>query len=158
MRDPLGNVDQTAADRDELMRAIKTELKQRLWAEPRPRPTYGRYLSLFVLNPTSMWVYDVETLGILDVNEAAIQEYGYSRAEFMKLSLTDLRPPEDVPKFLELLPDPPDFDRSGPWRHLLKDGTVIQVLITSHSVNFEGHHARLVMVESLSHDAEIDID
>ena len=149
---------QTAADREALMKAIKLELKQQLWSEPRIRPTYGRYLSLFILNPEPMWVYDVETLEILDVNEAAMQRYGYSRPEFLALTIKDLRPPEDVPKFVELLPSTPNFDRSGPWRHLLKDGTVIQVLITSHSVDFGDRDARLVMAESLTHNPEIEID
>lgn len=149
---------QTAADREALMKAIKLELKQQLWTEPRARPTYGRYLSLFILNPEAMWVYDVETLQILDVNEAAIQRYGYSRQEFLGLTIKDLRPHEDVPKFLELLPETPNFDRSGPWRHQLKDGTMIQVLITSHSVMFGNRNARLVMAESLTHNPDIEID
>jgi PAS domain S-box-containing protein len=149
---------QTKADREALMNAIKVELKQQLWTEPRARPTYGRYLSLFILNPEPMWVYDVETLQILDVNEAATQRYGHSRPEFLALTIKDLRPQEDVPKFLELLPDTPNFDRSGPWRHKLRDGTVIQVLITSNSVKFGDRPARLVMAETLTDNSDIDID
>jgi PAS domain S-box-containing protein len=149
---------QIKADREALMKAIKVELKQQLWTEPRARPTYGRFLSLFILNPEPMWVYDVETLQILDVNEAATQRYGYSRPEFLALTTKDLRPQEDVPKFLELLPDTPNFDRSGPWRHKLKDGTVIQVLITSHSVKFGDRNSRLVMAETLSDNSDIEID
>lgn len=105
-----------------------------------------------------MWIYDVETLQILDVNEAAIQRYGYSRPEFLELSIKDLRPPEDVPKFLELLPDTPTSDRTGPWRHVLKDGTIVQVLITSHSVNFRDRHARLVMAENLTDNPDFEIE
>ena len=134
------------------------ELKQRLWTEPGARPTFGRYLSLFILNAEPMWVYDVETLQILDVNEAAMRRYGYSRPGFLGLTIKDLRPDEDLPKFLELLPGTPNFDRSWPWRHKLKDGTIIQVLITSHSVKFGDHHARLVMAESLALDSDIEID
>lgn len=148
----------TAADRTALMKAIKVALKQQLWSETRSQPTFGRYLSLFVLNPEPMWVYDVRTLQILDVNEAAIQRYGYSRPEFLALTITDLRPPEDVPKFLELLPDTRTSDRTGPWRHRLKDGSIIQVLITSHSVKFGDRSARLVMAESLTHNPDLEID
>src|SRR5260370_11157602 len=140
---------QTAADREALMKAIKLELKHQLWTEPRTRPTYGRYLSLFILNPEPMWVYDVETLQILDVNEAALQHYGYSRLEFHALTVKDLRPAEDVAKFLELLPDTPNFDRTGPWRHKLKDGSIIQVLITSHSLKFSNLYAHLVRPKTL---------
>ncbi len=149
---------QTAADREVLMKAIKVELRQQLWTEPRSRPTFGRYLSLFILNPEPMWVYDFETLQILDVNEAAIHRYGYSGPEFLGLTIKDLRPAEDVPKFLELLPDTPNSDRTGPWRHKLKEGTIIQVLITSHTVKFGDRHARLVMAESLTHNPDLELD
>jgi PAS domain-containing protein len=114
---------QAAADREALMQAIKLELKNQLWTEPGARPTFGRYLSLFILNPEPMWVYENQTLQILDVNEAALQRYRYSRPEFLALTIKELRPQEDVPKFLELLPTTPNFDRTGPWRHKLKDGT-----------------------------------
>src|SRR3979411_1783404 len=92
------------------MKAIKVELKLQLWTEPRARPTYARYLSLFTLNPEAMWVYDVETLKILDVNESAQQRYGYSRDEFLALTIKALRPAEDVPKFLALLAGTPNLD------------------------------------------------
>ena len=151
-------MDQSAAERAALMKAIKVELKQQLWTESRSRPTYGRYLSLFTLNPEPMWVYDIATLQILDVNEAAVQRYGYIRNEFLALTIKALRPAEDVPKFLELLVETPNFDRSGPWRHLLKDGAIIQVLITSHMVKFGDRDARLVMAESLTHNPDIEIE
>ena len=140
------------------MKAIKRELAVHLWAESRPRVTFGRYLSLFLLNPEAMWIYDVNTLQILDVNDAALHRYGYSHDEFLALTIKDLRPPEDVPKLLELIPDTPNSDRTGPWRHVFKDGTVIQVLITSHSVKYGERDARLVMAENLSDNPEIDID
>ncbi len=148
----------TAADRDAMMKAIKLALKQQLWTEELARPTFGRYLSLFTLNPEPMWVYDVQTLQVLDVNDAATQRYGYSRSEFLALTIRDLRPQEDVPKFLELLPHTPNSDRTGPWRHSLKDGTIIQVLITSHSVKFGERAARLVMAENLTDNPDVEID
>ncbi len=140
------------------MKAIKRELAAHLWVDPRARVTYGRYLSLFQLNPEAMWVYDVNTLQILDVNDAALHRYGYSHDEFLGLTIKELRPHEDVPKFLELIHDTPNSDRTGPWRHVLKDGTVIQVLITSHSVKYGERDARLVMAENLSDNPDIDLD
>lgn len=149
---------ESGADREELMKAIKHELSSSLWSNPRHHPTYGRYLSLFHLNTEAMWVYDTHTLGILDVNDAAIRRYGYTKEEFLGKTVKDLRPPEDVPKFLELIPGTPNSDRTGPWRHVLKDGTVIQVLITSHSVRYGDRDARLVMAENLTADPDIDLD
>ena len=148
----------TAADRDALMKAIKADLKEWLWDETLARPTFSRYRSLFILNPEPMWVYDVHTLQILDANDAAMRRYGYSRAEFLTLTIKGLRPDEDVPKFLELIRDTPNSDRTGPWRHRLRDGTIIQVLITSHTVKFADRDARLVMAENLTDNPDLDID
>ena len=144
-------------DRVELMKAIKRELKRTLWDDPDSRPPSDRYRSLFTQNSEPMWIYDTQTLRVLDVNEAATHVYGYTRDEFLHLTIRDLRPAEDVPKFLELTRELPGSDRSGPWRHRLKDGAVIQVLITSHAVDFGGQAARVVMAENLS-DGESDID
>lgn len=129
------------ADRHRLMETIATALGAEA---PQPREDYER---LFRSNPLTMWIYDAHTQQILDANEAAIARYGYSRAEFMGLTLREIRPAEDVPKFLELTHKLPHFDRSGPWRHRKKDGTVVQVLITSHAMRYALHDARLVIVE-----------
>ena len=73
-------------------------------AAPRPRSQTARseqrYRMLFERNPLPMWVYDVETLGFLAVNDAAVRHYGYSREEFLAMTITDIRPPEDVPALL----------------------------------------------------------
>lgn len=140
------------------MKAIKRELAQHVWVERGDRVDRSEYMALFTANPVPMWIYDVETLNILAVNDAALARYGYSRDEFMCLTLRDLRPNEDVPKFMELTAELPNSDRTGPWRHVLRNGNVIQVLITSHAVTFENHRARLVMSESLSEDSEPDLD
>lgn len=129
------------ADRHDLMEAVGLVLAA---GAARHDDSYS---SLFDLNPLAMWVYDVESLEILDANYAAQELYGYPHAEFTCLRLADIRPVEDVPKFLELTRDLPHFDRSGPWRHTRRDGTVIQVLINSHALRFGPHEARLVIVE-----------
>ena len=59
-----------------------------------------RYRELFEANPHPMWVYDTETLRFLAVNDAAVQRYGYARDEFLAMTVTDIRPPEDVPALL----------------------------------------------------------
>lgn len=135
--------DDTTADRRGLMEAVGTVLAQ--GASRRDEA----YVRLFATNPLPMWVYDVDTLQILDANDAAKAVYGYSLAEFRRLSLRDLRPHEDVPKFLELIRQLPPFDRTGPWRHRKADGTVVQVMITSLAMMFGSHKARLVIVDNL---------
>ena len=112
---------------------------------------------LFEGHPQPMWLYDVDTLAFLEVNDSAVARYGYSRDEFLAMTIKDIRPPQDVPKFLELQAMPmPILDRTGPWWHLLKDGSTIQVLITSHAVMFGDHHARFVLAEDLTESQRLE--
>jgi two-component system, cell cycle sensor histidine kinase and response regulator CckA len=109
-----------------------------------------RYRLLFEANPLPMWVYDAKTLRFLAVNDAAVRHYGYTRAEFLAMSITDIRPREDVETLLTDLErrGGPGSPTPGVWRHQKKDGTLIDVEITAGKVMFEGRPAALV----LSHD------
>src|SRR5687767_14559957 len=106
------------------------------------------YRLLFEKNPLPMWVIDFETLRFLEVNDAAILTYGYSRTEFRAMTMEDLRPPEDAPKLRETLRNLRPGDRLfGFWRHRKKDGTVFQVEVLSTEVQALGRRARLVLVQ-----------
>jgi PAS domain S-box-containing protein len=99
------------------------------------RASENRYRLLFTKNPHAMWVYDVETLGFLEVNDAAILRYGYSRSEFLGMRITDIRPEEDVRRLtaaLEKRREP--YHHSTGWRHRLKGGDLIDVEISSHTL------------------------
>src|SRR5690606_28514309 len=86
------------------------------------------YRQLFKSNPSPMWVYDLETLQFLDVNEAAINNYGYSLAEFLSMTIKDIRPAADVPKLVANVESAQKgLEYSSDWRHLKKDGSVIYV-------------------------------
>ena len=109
------------------------------------------YRHLFDCNPQPMWVYDLETLEFLAVNEAAVAKYGYSRAEFLAMTIADICPPEEVPRLLAHVAQvSTGLDRAGLWPHCLKDGQVIQVEITSYALDFEGRRAELVMVQDVT--------
>ena len=100
---------------------------------------------LFAASPLPLWVYDLETLRILDVNEVACTKYGYSREEFLAMTIRDLRPPEDVAALeRSVRATPPEVFNSGIWRHRLKDGTLINVEITSHEMLYGGRLTRFV--------------
>src|SRR5438132_2151042 len=99
----------------------------------------SRFLVLFADNPLPMWVYDAETLRFLEVNNAAVERYGYSREEFLAMSVTEIRPAEDVARLLGEIEEPrPEWLESGRWRHRLKSGQIIHVQITSHVSTFAG--------------------
>lgn len=104
-----------------------------------------RYRELFEANPLPMWVYDLQTLGFLDVNEVACQKYGYTRDEFLAMTIRDIRPAEDVAAVEQSVRlTPAQVFNSGVWRHRLKDGRLIYVEITSHELLFRGRAARFV--------------
>lgn len=106
----------------------------------------SQYRLLFQSNPMPMWIYDLESLAFLLVNEAAQRQYGYSEEEFLKLTLKDIRPPEDVPRLLEDIANTSaTLNFAGEWRHRKKDGSVFPVEIISYPIEHEGRPARLVM-------------
>jgi PAS domain S-box-containing protein len=150
-----------AEDFDELMATVKRELAERLNSEQEAVVSERNYRTLFEGHPQPMWLYDVETLAFLNVNDAAIQRYGYSREEFLAMKITEIRPPQDVPKLLEVIGNPqslPAFDKTGPWRHRLKNGDSVQVLITSHAVTFGDHVARFVLAEDLTESQRLELE
>lgn len=105
------------------------------------------YRKLFIYNPQCMWIYDASTLGFVEVNEAAIQKYGYSRDEFKQMSLADIRPAEDLELFLKLneLNQAEEATYSDVVRHKKKNGEVFYVEITAHTIEYAGKKVKLVL-------------
>ena len=113
--------------------------------------TISNYKILFESNPQPMWVYDLETLRFLAVNAAAVEKYGYSLDEFLGMTLRDIRPGEDLPRLLEsVAAKVSGIEHSGLWRHLTRDGSVIEVEITSHDLDWDGRGARLVVARDVT--------
>lgn len=101
----------------------------------------------FARSPYPMWVYDRETRAFLAVNDAAVEAYGFSREEFLKMTLLNIRPVEDIPEFLRLTDNPRPMGQSTAerWRHKTKDGTIVPVIITSWELTYRGRPAELVL-------------
>jgi PAS domain S-box-containing protein len=119
--------------------------------KPSPLPPDGSYRLLFEDNPQPMWVYDLGSLRFLAVNEAAVEHYGYERDEFLGMSLEDIRPAEDVPRLrANVAAGSPGLQHSGTWRHRRKDGSLIDVEITSHLLDWQGHRAKLVVARDVT--------
>jgi two-component system, cell cycle sensor histidine kinase and response regulator CckA len=112
--------------------------------------TATKYQLLFKSHPEPMWVFDIATLRFLEVNEAAIRRYGWSREEFLAMSVKDIRPPEELPAFLASLRTAKDLWQSGPWLHRTKDGSVIETLITSHVLTFGARPVHYVMAHDVT--------
>jgi PAS domain S-box-containing protein len=137
-----------------LMPAVERELREaetraaRRRAEDELRASAVRYRQLFEGTPLPMWVYDVDTLRFLMVNDAAIRRYGYTREEFAQLSLTDIRPPEDHEELRHDVARRDDAPRV--WRHVTKSGEQLAVEITAHDFELEGKRARLVLANDVT--------
>ena len=116
-----------------------------------------RHRELFAANPQAMWVYDDDTLAFLDVNGAAIARYGYTRDEFLAMTLADIRPSEDVAALLEDVKSVPDgFEGGRRWRHRRRDGSLLTVEISSHPVPWPGRTARVVLVHDVTAQAALE--
>ena len=122
-----------------------------------PRAPDDPYVLLFQNNPQPMWLYDVETLGFLDVNAAAQAIYGYSRQDFLARTILDIRPPEEVDRVRDAARDARgEVIRSGPWRHVRSDGTIAFVRVSSYPTTYEGRPARLVLVTDISAEKHLE--
>jgi PAS domain S-box-containing protein len=109
----------------------------------------SRFDMMFARNPLPVWVFDMGTLRFLEVNDAAVQRYGYSREEFLRMKITEMRPPEDVPSLMKhLMEDHPiSFHRS---RHIKKDGKVLEVEVFAQDLEFGDRPAQIVIVQDHS--------
>ncbi len=116
-----------------------------------------RHRELFEANPHAMWVYDEDALSFLEVNAAATARYGYTRDEFLAMTLADIRPPEDVAALRADVAGVPDgFEGGRRWRHLKRDRSQIAVEISSHPVPWPGKRARVVLAHDVTAQAALE--
>jgi PAS domain S-box-containing protein len=128
-----------------------TDLTRVAESEVEFRTAKDQYQLLFQLNPLPGWVFDVETHAFLEVNQMAVLHYGYSREEFLRMRLEDMRPAEEAVRLQQSLKDlPPGLKRAGVWIHRKKDGTLIDVELFNYGIQFQGRPARLVLANDVS--------
>jgi PAS domain S-box-containing protein len=109
------------------------------------------YRLLFGHNPHPMWAYDVETWRFLAANQAAVDHYGYSEAEFLAMTIRDIRPVEDVPRLTDRMKGITLAGKLvGTWRHQKKDGAIIDVEVVSDAITFAGRPARLILAHDVT--------
>ncbi|HEY4921372.1 MAG TPA: EAL domain-containing protein [Xanthobacteraceae bacterium] len=106
-----------------------------------------KFRLLFDSNPVPMWVFDRETLGFLAVNDAVVSHYGYTREQFLRMTLLDIRPREDWDALRASALSSDDTHRHGcSWHHIKADGGMIEVQTYGKSINYQGRIAVMVAI------------
>lgn len=120
---------------------------------------YSRYNKMFARNPIPMWIYDTDTLAFLEVNQAAIERYGYSRDEFMKMTLKDIRPEEDMEHFYRALALQEEGEELHEYyRHKTKQGEILYVSVQTHMTTVDGKLAKMVQAIDVSDKVFLDTE
>jgi PAS domain S-box-containing protein len=149
IKDDLGRISGSIVTFKDITEQFAAEGRQKLQTE--------QYRLLFETNPSPMWVFDTERLQILAVNEAAIEQYGYAREEFLKLTLRDLRPADDLPDLMKAVTSPQSPAHfSGQFRHVKKDGSLMLLEIYSAPVVWGGVDARIVTAIDRTERARVE--
>lgn len=126
-----------------------TERKE---SEEKLKTSEEKYRTLFYNSPLPSWIFDRKSLRFLDVNNAAIKHYGYTKEEFLKMTIKEIRPKDDLPALEEdimQIKAGPEL-RQGYWRHLKKSGDLIVVETTAHSIKYDSTEARLVIANDIT--------
>ncbi|HEY6837995.1 MAG TPA: PAS domain S-box protein, partial [Geobacteraceae bacterium] len=138
---------------------VNQEITDKKRMEETIRASETAYRTLFDDNPQPMWVYDLETLAFLAVNTAAVEHYGYSREEFLAMTIADIHPPEVVPQLRQAVSGHPGVLRKvGVWPQTKKDGTLVNVEITTHDTMFSGRAAGLVLARDVTESLKAERD
>ncbi|HEX7801763.1 MAG TPA: EAL domain-containing protein [Pseudoxanthomonas sp.] len=133
------------------------DVTPRVEAQKRIADAERQFRLIFNENPLPFWVFDVATLKFVEVNSAAVAQYGYSREEFLDMSILDLRPDEDKDKLLaDISAGREGFHLPQVWTHRRKDGSLFEVNIHTADLEFGGKPARLILAEDISASIEYE--
>jgi PAS domain S-box-containing protein len=137
--------------------SVERNINQRKLAEQALRDSEHRYAALFEATPVPMWVFDAETYRFLTVNDAAVQNYGYSVAEFLSMTIHDIRS-ETEAKILKAQQAFSPLVVKERWEHRRKDGSLFISRPYSKPIQYAGRPARLVLALDISPQVQVEND
>ncbi|MEO8768439.1 MAG: PAS domain S-box protein [Ferruginibacter sp.] len=135
---------------DGRFQGIIRDITIRKKTEEEIRMSEHKYRLLFNQNPMPMSMISLPQRNFLDVNDAAIEFYGYTKKEFLEMNIKDLRPEEEIINLSDISTYKAGINNTGIWRHRKKDGTIVKVNIITHDIINEGKHAKLVLANDIT--------
>ncbi|GEM_PF-793607 len=127
------------------------DVTERMKAEHAIRRSEQRFRTIFESNPLPIWVFDLDSLQFLEVNNTAIEHYGYTREEFLKMTVMEIRPAEDIEKLQTALEEISTRNSTNAEvKHRRKDGTLIDVQVSWHEFYYDSHRAVLVVAQDIT--------
>jgi len=131
---------------------VVVDVSERVQMEERAQEAQRQFRLVFDRNPAPFWIFDLVTMRFIEVNQAAVAQYGYSRDEFLAMSILDIRPPEEWAEVRQSVARALRGEQEGIniSTHLRKDGTAFQVQSHFANLEFAGRNASLVLAEDVS--------
>jgi two-component system cell cycle sensor histidine kinase/response regulator CckA len=139
----------------EHLRVLSAKLSEKVMELEATREELDRtataYQLLFRAQPEAAWVFDLGTLRFIEVNDEAIRRYGYSRDDFLAMTIKDINVTNEDPAVPAML----HLEQSGPRVHRKKDGTMLEVQILTHDVNYRGQRSRYVLAQDMTEKRKV---
>ena len=138
---------------DDRVMVIARDITERKIAQQKLLQSEERYKLLFYNSPMPQWIYDFHDFKMLDVNDVGLQTYGYTRGEFLELTVYSMRPKEDIP-LLDRVFDQVGFGSDaihfGVFNHLKKDGTIMKMDVSGYRFDFQGKDSMMVVCNDVT--------
>lgn len=133
------------------IQVIKTEKHGKELKETELKISEEKYRLIFDNNPMPLWVYEMDSLRIIDVNKAAIDKYGFAKEEFLNMTIIDIRPKDEQLRLIEYFKTSnTNLDDSLIWKHKIKNGDIIYVQVSSRPIKFDGKSCRIVLANDIT--------
>lgn len=134
-----------------LMISTVLDVSEKARAEIELKESEERYRHLFENNPQPMWIFDLDTHQFLEVNNAAMNEYGYSKEEFLSMKIFDIRPDTEIKRIEQHLDKLPELNNTEDiWVHQKKNGEKILTNVYGTTLKYGSLNARLILVNNVT--------